>query len=167
MLAEKLGYSYFDLDDEVRKYYGITLEQFVNTGNLFFRDARRTEVMKKIAGLKNDKVVAVTPMTYIDGVRRLLENKKDLLVIELSDTVFHIFDRLVFSDEQDRIYKDDEYKNAHKEYYLKEIHEDLIHYGIHSFYWIENQYDMDGRSPEEVVSGLIEEYELEKKVLFI
>ncbi len=65
LLAEKLGYSYYDLDDEVRKYYGITLEQFVNTGNLFFRDARRTEVMKKIAGLKNDKVVAVTPMTYI------------------------------------------------------------------------------------------------------
>lgn len=135
----------------------------MNTGNLFFRDARRTEVMKKIASLKEDKVIAVTSMTYVDGVRSQLENKKDFLVIELTDTAFHIFDRLVFSDERDRIYKDDEYKNAHKEHYLNEIHDDLIYYGVHSFYWIENQYDMDGKTPEEVVSGLIEEYGLEKK----
>lgn len=37
----------------------------------------------------------------------------------------NIFKRLVFSDENDVIYKDDDYKNAHKDHYLADIQEDL------------------------------------------
>ena len=34
LLAEKLGYVFYDLDDEVKRYYDMTLEEFVNTGRL-------------------------------------------------------------------------------------------------------------------------------------
>ena len=32
ILAKKLGYKYFDLDDEVKKYFNTTIDNFVNTG---------------------------------------------------------------------------------------------------------------------------------------
>ena len=38
LLAEKLGYVFYDLDDEVKRYYDMTLEEFVNTGRLEERD---------------------------------------------------------------------------------------------------------------------------------
>lgn len=34
LLAEKLGYVFYDLDEEVKKYFNVTLEEFVNTGTL-------------------------------------------------------------------------------------------------------------------------------------
>lgn len=34
LLAEKLNFSFYDLDEEIKKYYGITLEEFAHTGNL-------------------------------------------------------------------------------------------------------------------------------------
>ena len=38
LLAEKIKFSFYDLDDEIKKYYGITLEEFVHTENLRWRD---------------------------------------------------------------------------------------------------------------------------------
>lgn len=73
----------------------------------------------------------------------------------LKDTI------LVFSDENDAVYQDDDYKNAHhKEYYLKEISEDIHYYGKHSFKIIKNKFSMDGKKPAFVVECLIEEYHL-------
>ena len=43
----------------------------------------------------------------------------------LIDTPENIFDRLVFSDENDNIYMDDKYKNQRKDYYLNDIQEDI------------------------------------------
>ena len=34
LLAEKIKFSFYDLDDEIKKYYGITLEEFLHTENL-------------------------------------------------------------------------------------------------------------------------------------
>lgn len=41
LLAEKLGFQFKDLDDEVKKYYYTTLEDFVNSGTLKERDRKR------------------------------------------------------------------------------------------------------------------------------
>ena len=109
--------------------------------------------------VKNNKVVAVTPIAYMEYIRKFLL-RKNVLAIELCDTPEHIFDRLVFSDENDVVYQDDDYKNAHKEYYLKEISEDIRYYGKHSFKIIKNKFNMDGKEPALVVARLIEEYRL-------
>ena len=52
------------------------------------------------------------------------------MLIELYDTPENIFSRLVFSDENDEIYTDDNYKNANKDYYMKDIQADLGWYGM-------------------------------------
>lgn len=84
-----------------------------------------------------------------------------LTAIELYDTPGNIFSRLVFSDENDTVHKDDYYKNKHKEYYLREIQADLDWYGkIHEGIGIRNRVFINNDVPEKVVDRLITEYNL-------
>lgn len=128
LLAQSLGIDFYDLDDEVKKNLGITLEEFVSIGTLYSRDMVRSKILWSLAMLESDKVIAVTPMSYTQFVEPLL-TAGNAVSIELIDSAENIFDRLVFSDENDRIYKDDAYKNARKGHYLSEIRKDLEWYG--------------------------------------
>ncbi len=85
----------------------------------------------------------------------------DSLAIELRDSPEHIFDRLVFSDENDRIYKDDAYKNRHRAAYLSEIRKDIAWYG-RMYSDINNKFDMKGNPPETVADQLVRKYRLNK-----
>ncbi len=75
-----------------------------------------------------NKVIAITPLSYTYDIFPLL-SEPDVLAIELTDSTRNIFDRLVFSDENDVIYTDVDYKNAHAGYYMSEIKKDLKWYG--------------------------------------
>ena len=48
LLAKSLNYDFYDLDDEVKKYLNITLEEFVSSGSLQERDQMRCKLIKKI-----------------------------------------------------------------------------------------------------------------------
>lgn len=76
-----------------------------------------------------NKVIAISPLSYMQELDPL-PSSPDICSIELVVSYKSIFDRLVFSDENDNIYKDDDYKNAHRTHYLKEIKEDLAWYGL-------------------------------------
>ncbi|MCD7826380.1 MAG: hypothetical protein LUH14_10540 [Clostridiaceae bacterium] len=65
----------------------------------------------------------VTPLSYPVRLDELLSGE-DVLAFQLTDSRENIFNRLVFSDENDVVYKDDDYKNKHKEHYLEEILKD-------------------------------------------
>jgi len=83
------------------------------------------------------------------------------LLIELCDSPENIFSRLVFSDEEDNLYIDLQYKNEHKEYYMNEIREDIHWYGqIFDKIGVKNKFAMNNDGPEKVVSRLIKEYGL-------
>ena len=73
-------------------------------------------------------VFAITPISYPDNFKNIITNT-DVLSIELIDTAENIFDRLVFSDENDKLYKDDDYKELHRDYYLTDIKLDIDWYG--------------------------------------
>lgn len=161
LLAHKLGYDFYDLDEEVKRYYSTTLEDFVNTGNLEERDGKRGRVIDMVMGNDQDKVFAITPIAYPANFNRYLV-REDVLAIELQDSAKHIFDRLVFSDENDYVYKDDEYKNAHKNYYILEIKKDIWAYRS-SFLGIKNKFYMNNDTPERVVERIVEEYGLKEK----
>lgn len=78
----------------------------------------------------------------------------NVIAIELQDSEEHIFERLIFTDEEDNIYKDDEYKNKHKDYYIKDIHEDIV-YARRTFSKIKNKYFINNHSVDKVVDDLI------------
>lgn len=161
LLAERIGYKYYDLDDEIKKKHQMLLEEFVHTRNLRWRDQQRGVVIKKVLSKDENMVFAITPISYSHNFRnRILE--KDVLAIELVDTPENIFDRLVFSDENDNIYTDDEYKNLHRDYYLSEIEEDIKWYGkVNSEIGIKHKFIMKNDSTERVVERLIAEYHLD------
>ena len=81
---------------------------------LLERDAIRCRILKHLVHKTGNKAIAVTPMSCIKDIRYLFSSP-DAVSIELTDSAENIFDRLVFSDENDVIYKDDDYKNQHKE----------------------------------------------------
>lgn len=161
LLAEQLDYEFYDLDEEVKKHLNITLEEFVSTGTLFERDQIRCQLIHSLVFQKNNQVISITPLSYIQNIHSLFFNPS-VLSIELSDSAENIFNRLVFSDENDTIYKDDDYKNKHKRHYISEIKEDLKWYG--SVYRdVQYHFCMNGISPEKVVQELISEYHLDRQ----
>lgn len=108
LLAERLGFDFFDLDEEIKRRMEMSLEEFVNTENLRWRDQKRGSIIKKIVKLEEEIVLAVTPISYAENFKtRIIAD--DILLIELYDTPENIFSRLVFSDENDNIYSDDNY----------------------------------------------------------
>ena len=163
LLAEKIGYHFYDLDDEIKRYMGMTLEEFVHTGNLRWRDEKRGTVIKKLIKKKENMVISVTPISYTESFKTEIRDADDLLMIELYDTPENIFDRLVFSDENDHIYKDDEYKNKRRDYYLEDIQEDLKWYGrVNADLGVENRVFIDNDPPKRVVDRIIAEFGLKE-----
>ena len=155
-LAERLGYMFYDLDEEIKKYMNMTLEEFTNTSDLEWRDRKRGIVMKHILDLNEELVLAVTPISYTGNISRSI-HASDSLLIELYDSPENIFSRLVFSDENDHVYTDDEYKERYKQYYLKMISEDLEWYGkTYRRLNIQNRVYMNNDSPEKVVDKILD-----------
>ena len=160
LLAERLGFKFYDLDEEVKSCLGMTLEEFVHTADLRWRDQKRGRIIKKLLRSEEDMVLAITPISYPDNFRTRISGD-GILSIELYDTPENIFARLVFSDENDTIYKDDQYKYEHREHYLREIQQDLDWYGkVYSELGIRNRLLINNDAPDKVVDRIISEYDL-------
>ena len=102
ILAEKLGYNFYDLDEEVRKSYNMTNQEFMDTYWLRNeRDRRRGLLLGEILERYSNKVIAVTPMYYSSFFSKYLKKRDDVIGIELQDTPENIFSRLIFTDEND------------------------------------------------------------------
>ena len=153
-LAEKLKYPFYDLDEEIKKTFHMTLEEFMNKNPWpYERHIVKGKVLRKtVEENGEDMVIAVSPIYYARNFNYLLD-RDNVIGVELQDSEEHIFERLVFSDENDNVYKDDEYKMQHKKHYLKKIHEDIM-YVKRTFKKIQWKYFMDNKSVEQVAEEL-------------
>lgn len=153
-------YSFHDLDEEVKKEFQMTLEEFVHIENLRWRDPKRGRIIKKILSKEENMFFVISPISYTDNFgKRITED--NILSIELVDTPANIFDRLVFSDTDDTIYKDDDCKNQCRDYYMSDIKADLEWYGnVYSKIGVKNRFEINNDSPKTAVKRLIKEYGL-------
>lgn len=126
-LSELLNYPFFDLDHEIKVAFHTTLENFMKENPWPHERFKKKGIVLKniIFGNRGNMVIAVSPIYEARNFNSLLDMEQ-VIAVELQDTEEHIFERLVFSDENDNIYQDDEYKNAHKDYYMRDIHEDIV-----------------------------------------
>lgn len=158
ILAQRLAYSFYDLDEEVKVYYHTSLENFVSKGTLSERDQKRGEVISHLLSLPGPKVIAVSPMSNRRFFARFVR-MENTLSIELTDTPENIFARMVFSDSQDKVYTDEVYKEMHRAHYLREIQMDLNWYGrVYSF--IPHKFDLGGKDPETATVEIIRLFQL-------
>ena len=143
-----------------REEFQMTLEEFVHIENLRWRDQKRGRIIKKILSKEENMVFVISQISYTDNFgKRITED--NILSIELVDTPANIFDRLVFSDTDDTIYKDDDYKNQCRDYYMSDIKADLEWYGnVYSKIGVKNRFEINNDSPKTAVKRLIKEYGL-------
>ena len=85
ILAKELEYSFYDLDEEVKKEFQMTLEEFVHTENLRWRDQKRGRIIKKILAHEENMVFVISPISYTDNFSKRII-KDDILPIQLVDT---------------------------------------------------------------------------------
>ena len=154
-LAERLNYTFYDMDEVIKKKFQTTLEKFMKDNPFSYERGKLkgkilSDIIKENTG---NIIISVSPIYYARFFNRLLDLDQ-VIAIELQDSKENIFQRLVFSDEGDNIYKDDEYKEQHKDYYKKEIHEDIM-YAKNLFKKIKNKYFMNNQSVDQVVNGLV------------
>lgn len=162
LLAERLSWSFYDLDSEVKTRKGTTIEDFVKSAPLRERDRIRGEIIREILALDENLVLAVTPISYPEHFSDAL-GADGIILIELWDTPYHIFQRLVFSDEDDNVYSDEKYKNAHKTHYMRVIRKDLDYYGkIYSSLGAE-RFNINNAPPEKVVDSIITRYSIQSR----
>ena len=154
IFANKLGYDFFDLDQEVKSFYGMTLDKFERQHPFpCDRQKLKTEVLKNLVyGCKRDAVIAVTLLVYARFYNSLI--KEDVICIELQDSAKHIFERLVFCDENDIPYRDEINANEHKAHYMREVRKDITFFRK-MFSKVELKCDIDNRDPGAVADELI------------
>ena len=93
-------------------------------------------------------------------VQELICFTKDILLHIILDAT-NIFDRLVFTDDNDNIIEGmDEYKNRFSKYYLKEISNNLEYYHEIFAPIVNHTVFMDGKNPEEITEIMINTFHL-------
>ncbi|KAB3527443.1 shikimate kinase [Alkaliphilus serpentinus] len=154
-LAEKLNYTFIDMDKEIKKRFQMSLEEFMQKNPYALERSKvKGKVLKDlIEEHKDNVVIAVSPIWYARNFNYLLDLER-VMAIELQDSKENIFKRLVFSDKDDNVFKDDEYKEQHKDYYIKEIHEDIV-YARRVFKKIKNKCFINNRSVDQIVDELM------------
>lgn len=131
LLADKMGYSFYDLDEEIENYYKKTIERIQDeciTMNGYRKKA--SVILDKLLTNNTDCVISGTPsglkFAYLQVYKRHKRNKdKELISICLNDAFENVLDRLTFYDKDSNpiIEKLDESKKTR---YLKEIKADYI-----------------------------------------
>lgn len=149
LLAKKMNCKFYDLDQVNKDVYG-SIEAFQNAFPYAYdRAMKQADTLQKIiAEDDEDAVIAVTPISYSEGINKILliEN---VIAFELQDTEEHVFDRLFFTDENDVLMEDsEEYKLEHASVYFREIKEDILYYGK-VYKEIENKIFLNGKSARE------------------
>ena len=56
LLIEQLNNTFYNLDEEVKKYLKITMEEFVSTGTLYERDQIRCDLINSLIAKKGTKL---------------------------------------------------------------------------------------------------------------
>ena len=130
MLADKIGYSFFDLDKEIQDYYGKPIGRIQDeclTMNGYREKA--SVVLDELLSKNIDSVIAGTPsglkFSYLQVYKRHLD--KELISIWLNDSFENILDRLVFFD-KDSNPINERLDEADKKGYLKEIKADYNYF---------------------------------------
>jgi shikimate kinase len=131
MLAQRIGFTFFDVDESVQEYYQKPIERIQDeciTMNIFRE--RASVVLDQLFSKKIDSVVAGTPaglMSAYLSVYKKHKREKDLYSIHLYDSAENIVDRLTFFDKDSNpiIEPMDDAKRMR---YLYEVREDYNYF---------------------------------------
>jgi len=119
LLAKKLGYPFYDLDLELKKYYNDTISN-IKDSCFNFNDheynSKQGIVLKHILSkIQKNAVIAVSPIYYTKTYKTIFL-KSNVFQIVLEDDPKNIANRMIMTDDDDNIIED----------YIGDFKEDLI-----------------------------------------
>jgi shikimate kinase len=128
-LAELLGFKFFDLDQEIESFFGISIERLQN--RFLGMHSFRYEAAKALVHLLNrpdsrDCVIALLPSGLMGGYLRVVK-KTNGAIVALKDKPENILERIRFYDIDSRPIEK-ELKPEEKSLYMKEIKKDITYF---------------------------------------
>lgn len=131
MLAERIGFSFFDMDEEIENYYKKPIENIQDeclTMNGFREKA--SIVFDKLLSISINSVISGTPsglkFSYLQ-VYKKHKKDKDLYSVYINDSFVNVLDRLTFYDKDSNPTKE-KLDETEKNRYLKEIKADYNYF---------------------------------------
>jgi shikimate kinase len=155
MLANRINYPFFDLDDEIEKYFGESIERLHSrhlTGHTF-RYRVGVVALKDILFKRDssDCVIALPPSGLKDAYLGTIK-KTDCIVIAITDSPENILRRITFFDIDSNPIKK-HITDKDRGHYLKEIKKDITYFG-RSYHRAHLRVDIAGLSIEDSVSKI-------------
>jgi len=129
-MAELMGIKFFDLDNEIEKFFGTSIERLQN--RYLSLHSFRVEAAKALVHVLNqpesrDCVIALTPSGLMGGYLRVLK-KTDGIVVVITDKAENILERVRYYDIDsqpiERTLNDRDRKIL-----LREIRKDITYFG--------------------------------------
>ncbi len=127
MLAEKIGFSFFDLDVEIQNYYKKPIERIQDECFLMNAYRKKASVVLDYLFSKNiDSVISGTPSglkySYLQVYKKHKEDK-EIYSIQINDASENVLSRLTFFDKDSNPITE-KIIDSKKKRYLKEIKAD-------------------------------------------
>jgi len=157
IISEKLGYEFYDLDEELKLYFNDTISNIQDSSfNRYGFDGKKGIVLKEIIGkCSENATIAVSPIYYTVNYNNLFK-KNNVFSIVLQDTPENIVDRMIYTDDDDNII---EINLAEAE--LKEELSDVKYFISrykNAYSRIEHHYQINGKTADEVADDIIKLY---------
>ena len=160
ILAEKIGYSFLDLDEEIENYYKKPIERIQDECISMngYRE-KASIVLDKLFSRNELTVVSGTPsglkFSYLQVYKRHKNKNKELLSICLNDSFENVLERLTFYDKDSNLITE-KLDESLKKRYLKEIKADY-NYFKDSYSRADFQINIDNVRLENIPEMIIEE----------
>ncbi len=130
LLADKIGFSFYDFDDEIEKYFGKPKEYILDEYMFLysFREDTRV-VLHDLLNKKENVVIAASPSGLRDiYLREYKKSKKESgnssISVHLSDKPENILKRITFYNKESKLINV-ELSDREKRLYFKEIKKDI------------------------------------------
>ena len=149
-LAGLLEYRFFDLDVEIERFFGASIERLRNRHltSYNFRLAG-SQVLKHVLSRDDSYncVIALPPSGLLGGYWKVIRDTRDAIIVVLRDMPENIVNRITFYDIDSRPVQ----KNLtarEKGLYVREIRQDIIYFSL-SFSRAHVSVDITGCGPDE------------------
>lgn len=128
-LAALLGRPFYDLDDEIERYFAMPIERLQDKlGSMHSFRKKAAKALKHLLDQQEswNSVIALPPSGLMESYGRLVKKSKGLVVV-LTDEAENILDRIIFFDKDSKLIQKN-LTRKERSYYLREIKKDISYF---------------------------------------
>lgn len=127
LLAGRLGHPFLDLDEEIERHFGTSIERLKSRFLTDYSYRKETSVvLKRLVATSRDWVIALPPSGLQDAYLRVIR-KVECVTVIIEDTPGNILERITFYDIDSRLIQK-HLTDEEKRLYRKELKKHITYY---------------------------------------